>query len=160
MTELSAKKDTPRRVLLVEDSMALSVLYQQYVMQAGYGVTAVTSGEGALEALAEEHAAVALDLGLPDMDGLDILKTHTVAGAPPPWWSSPAMPPSAARSRRCALGAFDYLVKPITAERLATTLRNALEFRALKRKVAAYQQEQARQFRRLHRFVAADAGDL
>jgi two-component system repressor protein LuxO len=144
MTELSANQDQPRQVLLVEDSMALSVLYQQYLKQAGYGVTAVMSGEDALGALKEEPAAVALDLGLPDMDGLTILKLVQSLETPVPVVviTSNASLGSAVEAMR--LGAFDYLVKPITAERLATTLRNALEFGALKRKVAAYQEQSTR----------------
>ena len=144
MTELSANQDKPLRVLLVEDSMALSLLYQQYVKQEGYSLTAVTSGEDALRALADEPAAVALDLGLPDMDGFAILKHMQSLETPVPVVviTSNASLGSAIEAMR--LGAFDYLVKPITSERLVTTLRNALEFGALKRKVAAYQEESTR----------------
>ena len=83
MTEPFAKDDSLQRVLLVEDSTTLSLLYQQYVKQAGYNVKGVASGKDALGALADDPAAVALDLGLPDMDGLDILR-HIQTREPPP----------------------------------------------------------------------------
>ena len=144
MTEPVAKDDSLQRVLLVEDSTTLSLLYQQYVKQAGYNVKGVASGKDALGALADDPAAVALDLGLPDMDGLDILRHIQTREPPPPVVviTSNASLGNAIEAMR--LGAFDYLVKPVTSERLVTTLRNAIEFGALKRKVAAFQEESTR----------------
>ena len=92
-----------RRILLVEDSTTLSLLYQQYLKQAGFDVTAVANGRDAIRALAEGPSAVALDLGLPDIDGLSILKHIQALESPLRPSSSPAMLPSAAPSRPCAL---------------------------------------------------------
>ena len=144
MTDLGGAQNKPRRVLLVEDSASLSVLYQQYLTKAGYEVTAATSGKEALRALAEMPDALALDLGLPDMDGLDLLKHVQTLEQPP---SVVVITSNASLSNAVDAmrhGAFDYLVKPITSDRLATTIRNAIEFGALKRKVAVFQEESSR----------------
>jgi pilus assembly protein CpaE len=119
-----------RRILLVEDSTTLSLLYQQYLKQAGFEVTSVASGKEAIRALADGYAAVALDLGLPDMDGLAVLKHIQSLEAPPSALiiTSNASLGSAVEAMR--LGAFDYLVKPITPERLASTVRDAIAFGA------------------------------
>jgi pilus assembly protein CpaE len=117
-----------RRVLLVEDSSTLSLLYEQYLAQAGFEVTTVNSGKDAIRALSDGHAAVALDLGLPDMDGLAVLKQLMTLETPPSTViiTSNASLGSAVEAMR--LGAFDYLVKPITPERLASTVRDAIAF--------------------------------
>lgn len=119
-----------RRILLVEDSATLSLLYEQYLTQAGFEVTTVTTGKDAIRALAERHSAVALDLGLPDIDGLAVLKHLQTLENPPSSViiTSNASLGSAVEAMR--LGAFDYLVKPITPERLASTVRDAIEFGA------------------------------
>ena len=144
MTDLGGAQNKSRHVLLVEDSDALSVLYQLYLTQSGYSVTAATTGKDALRALADVPDAVALDLGLPDMDGLELLRhIQTLEQAPPVVViTSNASLSNAVDAMRD--GALDYLVKPITSDRLATTLRNAIEFGALKRKVAVFQEESSR----------------
>ncbi|MEN8196224.1 MAG: response regulator, partial [Pseudomonadota bacterium] len=62
-------------ILLVEDTPSLARLYNQYLEGEDLAVNAVGTGKEALKVLsAEPPDAVLLDLRLPDMDGLDILK--------------------------------------------------------------------------------------
>jgi two-component system repressor protein LuxO len=144
---------TPLHVLVVEDSSTLSLTYQRYLSQAGFSVTAAGSGREALAALDSGPAVVALDLGLPDMDGLQLLSQVQAREQPPSVIviTSNASLGTAVSAMRA--GAFDYLVKPFNAERLATTVRNALERNNLRKEVQVYRQELKRDH--FHGFIGA-----
>lgn len=63
------------RILLVEDDDALRATVLEALRQAGYGVDAVGDGAAADAALAAgDYELVVLDLGLPELDGLDVLR--------------------------------------------------------------------------------------
>jgi DNA-binding NtrC family response regulator len=119
-------------ILLVEDTPSLARLYQQYLDGEGADVTAVGTGKEALKARnAETPGVVLLDLRLPDMDGLDILKEIQARELP-----SEVVVITAHGSINVAVeamraGAHDFLVKPFNAERLLVTVRNALKHRSL-----------------------------
>ena len=62
-------------VLLVEDSMAQAEVFKNYLINEPYSVEHATSGEAALEFLARSTPAVMLlDLGLPGIQGMELLK--------------------------------------------------------------------------------------
>ncbi|MEM8647316.1 MAG: response regulator, partial [Pseudomonadota bacterium] len=64
-----------QNVLLVEDAVSLAVVYKDWLERAGFSVDHVETGKAALEALEQGgHRAMLLDLNLPDMSGMDILK--------------------------------------------------------------------------------------
>ena len=64
-----------RRILVVEDSPTVAMLCREHLSRAGYDVTVVETGADCLDALeAETPAAMLLDLGLPDMNGIDLLR--------------------------------------------------------------------------------------
>jgi len=119
-------------ILLVEDTPSLARLYQKYLDDEDVAVTAVGTGKEALAALgAEPPSVVLLDLRLPDMDGLDILKEMRSRELP-----SEVVVITAHGSINVAVeamraGAYDFLVKPFNAERLLVTVRNALRHRSL-----------------------------
>ena len=119
-------------ILLVEDTPSLARLYQQYLNGEEADVTAVGTGKEALQALsAETPSVVLLDLRLPDMDGLDILKEMQARELP-----SEVVVITAHGSINVAVeamraGAYDFLVKPFNAERLLVTVRNALKHGSL-----------------------------
>ncbi len=119
-------------VLLVEDTPSLARLYNKYLDGEDLDVTAVGTGKEALAALnAEPPSVVLLDLRLPDMDGLDILKEIKARELP-----SEVVVITAHGSINVAVeamraGAYDFLVKPFNAERLLVTVRNALKHRSL-----------------------------
>lgn len=119
-------------ILLVEDTPSLARLYAKYLDDEDVDVTAVGTGKEALAALsAEPPSVVLLDLRLPDMDGLDILKEIQSRELP-----SEVVVITAHGSINVAVeamraGAYDFLVKPFNAERLLVTVRNALKHRSL-----------------------------
>lgn len=134
-----------RRILVVEDSPTVAMLCREHLSRAGYDVTVVETGADCLDALeAETPAAMLLDLGLPDMNGIDLLRevkrrdlrTSVVV------ITSNASLTSAVDAMRC--GAFDYIVKPFAGERIVTTVRNAAEKFALSEEVRTYRQQKPR----------------
>lgn len=71
-----------KRILIVEDDQALRNLYREILVQEGYNVTDVSDGEqGLFEMQKGGYDLVLLDLILPKMDGLQILKA--LQGSPP-----------------------------------------------------------------------------
>lgn len=142
MTSLLSLPADARRVLLVEDSATLSAAYTRLLSDACFEVTAVPSGAAALSEM-ENHPAVAvLDLGLPDMDGMAILREFQARK----YRATPVVVITSNASINTAIaamreGAFDYLVKPFSAERLVTTVRNAMERTCLEKKMPANRQE-------------------
>ena len=80
----AAKK---RHVLLIEDATPLARVYREYLRDEPYLVTHVETGGEALAAIGERlPEAIILDLKLPDMDGLDILRHVHERQIPTPWW--------------------------------------------------------------------------
>ena len=121
-------------VLLVEDTVPLAQLYLEYLRRAAVRSRAAASLSEAKEALSSlRPAAVLLDLELPDGNGLDLIDWAHGAGLDPAFIVITAHGSINAAVEAMRAGAQDFLVKPFNAERLATTVRNALERRRLSR---------------------------
>ena len=141
VTRLESVDMSEAKVLLVEDQNALARTYQGFLRGEPYNVVHVGSGAGALQALEDMPTAILLDLKLPDMPGLDILKVIREKGL-----MMPVVVITAHGSMQTAIdamraGAADFLVKPFTAERLRVTLKNALEKQELTAVVQRYEKE-------------------
>jgi len=115
------------RLLLVEDDLAIQDFLRRALIEAGYQVD-VTSNAKAGEAIALEgiHDAFIVDLGLPDLDGLDLIARCRAQGI-----SAPVLILSARRSvdervRGLERGGDDYLTKPFALAELLARLRNLL----------------------------------
>jgi two-component system repressor protein LuxO len=122
------------KVLLVEDDPTLSRLYAAYLERAGVEPYHAASIAAAKAILSEIHPSVVLlDLLLPDGHGFEVLQAlrDRHVDAPVIVVTSGGSISSAVESMRA--GAFDFLVKPFSPERLEVTLGNALEIRRLKR---------------------------
>ena len=92
--------------------------------QEGYTVDWVRDGKGAETALgAEPYAAVLLDLGLPRMDGLDVLRAARAKRNDVPILVITARDAVADRIKGLDAGADDYLVKPFDLDELAARVR-------------------------------------
>jgi two-component system copper resistance phosphate regulon response regulator CusR len=115
------------KILLVEDELGIQDFICRSLMEIGYKVdVASTAKEAELRSLGEEYAALVLDLGLPDGDGLDMLARCRSQG-----FSAPVLILSARRSvdeRVIGLeqGGDDYLTKPFAMAELIARLRNLL----------------------------------
>jgi two-component system repressor protein LuxO len=115
-------------VLIVEDSPSLAEVYAGYLRDEPYRVTRVADGRSAMALLDSSlPQALLLDLKLPDMDGMDILRSIHDRQMP-----SAVVVITGHGSVDVAVdamryGAFDFLEKPFNAKRLKVTLRNALD---------------------------------
>ena len=114
------------QILVVEDDVAVGNLIATTLETQNYQYHRVSTGAGAvLDALSYRPDVMLLDLGLPDMDGVDIIKK--IRG-----WSNMPIIVVSARSedadKVAALdaGADDYLTKPFSVEELLARLRVAL----------------------------------
>ncbi|HRK40287.1 MAG TPA: response regulator transcription factor [Burkholderiaceae bacterium] len=119
------------KVLLVEDDAAIGEGVVLGLTASGLTVDWVTTGGQALAALANPaYSVVVLDLGLPDMDGLDLLGRARRQGALPPVLILSARNQPQHRVAGLNLGADDYLVKPFDFDELVARL-HALHRRRL-----------------------------
>lgn len=123
---MSGKKKN--QILLIEDSASLAMTYERYLGSSKCNVTHCETGEQALLALATSlYDVVLLDIMLPDMSGLDILKQMHDSAIPGAVIVITAHGSVAVAVESMRYGAFDFLEKPFTQDRLVITVRNALD---------------------------------
>jgi two-component system KDP operon response regulator KdpE len=114
------------QVLVVDDEPSILRTLRINLTARGYAVTTAADGAAGLAAVARDRPAVIiLDLGLPDMDGTDVI--HGVRG----WTSTPIIVLSASGEevRKVAAldaGADDYVTKPFGMDELLARLRAAI----------------------------------
>jgi two-component system OmpR family response regulator len=112
------------RVLLVEDDASLQSVLTRGLAEEGYAVDCVGSGTEALWRIAEyAYAAVILDLGLPDLGGLEVCRQARAEGRWVPVLILTARDTVDARVEGLDAGADDYLVKPFALDELFARLR-------------------------------------
>jgi two-component system response regulator TctD len=111
------------RLLLVEDSEKLATWLAKALQQGGYAVDAVHDGLDADHLLAtQQYDAVVLDLGLPSLDGLSVLRRLRQRGATVPVLILTARGALDDRVNGLNLGADDYLPKPFELTELEARL--------------------------------------
>lgn len=119
-------------VLLVEDNLDLVLGLQDFLHHDGYDVTVVGTVAGAIELVRARHFnAIILDLGLPDGDGLDILKETRRLDPSLPVVIVTAHISVDRTVGSLKEGAFAYLTKPYDREELRHTLRRAIGVKEL-----------------------------
>ena len=120
------------RVLLVEDEAALALPLQKVLTEAGYAVDWVDNGRDAW-ALggSQPFDAVVLDLGLPVMDGLSVLKRWRSEGMSAPVLILTARDQWHDKVTGIDAGADDYLTKPFNLDELQARLLSLLRRSAL-----------------------------
>ena len=115
-------------VLIIEDTLSMAIMYQQHLKKAGVSSEICQSGKSALSELRKgKVTTVLLDLQLPDMNGLDIIKemdgtSHNITFIVITANGSVNTAVDAMRA-----GAYDFLIKPFPREKLLATVKNALE---------------------------------
>jgi two-component system response regulator QseB len=112
------------RILLAEDDLLLGDGLRAGLRQAGFQVDWVRDGQAAERELrAQPYAAAVLDLGLPLLDGMDVLASVRGAGITLPVLVLTARDAVPDRIRGLDGGADDYVVKPVDLDELAARLR-------------------------------------
>jgi two-component system, OmpR family, response regulator len=115
------------RVLLVEDDRMIGAAVSEALKDAAYAVDWVRDGEMAAEAVRSENYDIALlDLGLPALDGLGVLKRLRADKRPLPVIILTARDGISDRIEGLDLGADDYLVKPFEVGELLARMRAVL----------------------------------
>ena len=120
------------RILVVEDSPSMAEMYKEYLEGDSYQVDVVSTGEDALIKLQQAlPSAIVLDVNLPDMSGMDVLKYIHEQQLPIVSLVITGHGSVDLAVESMNLGAYDFIEKPFTAKRLKHTLSNALEHQAL-----------------------------
>ena len=116
------------RVLVVEDDARLAGMLSEYLGEAGFRVAIAANGADAIAMSRDEHAAMILDLTLPDLDGLDVCRAVR-ARSDMPILMLTARGEATDRIVGLELGADDYLPKPFEPRELLARLRAILRRR-------------------------------
>jgi len=130
------------RVLLAENSVALMETYKAQLIAEGYALSCVETGKAAIERIMQEPPDVAIfEAQLPDRNGIDMLRELRARNV-----TSYVIIITAEASVNLAVdamraGAFDFIMKPLTAERLRSSVRNAMGRRALEARIEKIQDE-------------------
>jgi len=127
-----------RHVLIVDDEKNIRRTFGLVLESEGFTVSTAETGEAALAQCREQKPdAVVLDVKLPGMDGIETLRRlrEIERELPVIMISGHATIATAVEATR--VGAFDFVEKPLSKERLLVAIRNALEVRSLGREVRA-----------------------
>lgn len=136
------------KVLLAEDEPLLASVLEQFLVSRGHAVTVVHDGRAALEAIRRGAFDVALlDIAMPEMDGLDVLRHLGDEPSPPQVIIITGNGTIETAITSIRLGAYDYLSKPYRMAEIDALVRRAWEKRELARENAV-----------LHRRIERDRG--
>jgi putative nucleotidyltransferase with HDIG domain len=121
---------TGNKILVVDDYQANLELIKRWLARDGYDVLLASSGDAALEAVAQHHPdLVLLDIMIPEPDGLTVcrrIKQDPATSRIPIIFMS-GLEPSATEIRARHFGADDHLTKPVDAHELRARIRRVLE---------------------------------
>jgi two-component system nitrogen regulation response regulator NtrX len=133
-----------RRVLVIDDEKGIRETLSEILRDEGYAVSTTASGEEGLRRICEEsHDVVFLDVWLRDRDGLSILEAagSRLRQVPVVMISGHASVETAVRAVR--LGAYDFLEKPLSLERVILTAQKAIEHSSLLAEVISFRDRSA-----------------
>ena len=116
----------PVRILVVDDEPPIRKLLRMGLGAQGYEVIDAPNGKAALELLASKPQLVILDLGLPDIDGLDLLRQIRLREQSLPIVVLSSRGDEAGKVAALDLGADDYVTKPFGMGELLARMRAAL----------------------------------
>jgi two-component system response regulator AtoC len=131
-----------RSVLVVDDDAQIRSLLADLLKENGYEVRqAKTGAEGAASVAKSRPDLVMMDVKLPDMDGLDVLKTMKRERPELEVIVMTAFGGSSSAIKAMEHGAYDYVTKPFEIDDLLATLRRVFEHAAMSEEVSALRLE-------------------
>jgi two-component system KDP operon response regulator KdpE len=123
---------TPLRLLVVDDEPAIRRFLRTSLTAHGYQVTEAGDGQAALGELRRNPPDIlVLDLGLPDVDGFEVIRRLREGGSTLPIIVLSSRADEAGKVQALDLGADDYVTKPFGVDELLARIRAALRHRLL-----------------------------
>lgn len=116
-------------ILVVDDEPSLRRMLRTSLTAQGYRVLEAGTGRGAIEALGDAPDLMLLDLGLPDMDGLEVIRRVRATGDRTPIVVLSSRGDERGKVAALDLGADDYVTKPFGMGELIARIRTALRHR-------------------------------
>jgi two-component system KDP operon response regulator KdpE len=116
----------PIKVLVIDDEPPIRKLLRMGLSTQGYDILEAPNGKTALDMLAEQPALIILDLGLPDIQGHELLRMIRGRNDTVPIVVLSSRGDEAGKVQALDLGADDYLTKPFGMDELLARLRAAL----------------------------------
>jgi DNA-binding NtrC family response regulator len=122
-----------RKVLIIDDDVAVTNYFMVYLVQTGlFDPSIVNDSRQAAGILQrEKFDVIMLDMDMPNVSGMDILRTLRSSGDSTPVVILTGVSDLDLAVRAMKLGAFDYLTKPVDDDNLLQVLENAIEHRTL-----------------------------
>jgi two-component system, OmpR family, KDP operon response regulator KdpE len=116
----------PLRVLVIDDEPPIRKLLRMGLATQGYQTAEASNGKAALTLLADAPDLIILDLGLPDVQGLELLRTIRERNDKVPIVVLSSRGDERAKVEALDLGADDYVTKPFGMDELLARMRAAL----------------------------------
>jgi len=116
----------PAKALVIDDEPPIRKLLRMGLSTQGYEILEAANGKASLELLAEKPDLVILDLGLPDIQGLDLLRMIRGHNDSVPIVVLSSRGDEAGKVQALDLGADDYVTKPFGMDELLARMRAAL----------------------------------
>lgn len=125
--EASLRQRGQMKILIVEDQPRVGLFIERALAEQNYAPSLAETCSAARQAVARsQFSAIVLDLGLPDGDGLDLLREWRASGLNIPVIILSARDAIADRIKGLNLGADDYLPKPFSVDELVARVRSLL----------------------------------
>jgi PAS domain S-box-containing protein len=147
-------------VFVVDDEKRMCESLKALLRPRGYEVTAVTSGELALQTIGEKNYDLfLLDICIPDLDGFSLMEhiLNRLPDTPVIMMTGDVSVDSAVKALR--KGAYDYLKKPFETEELVKTIDNALRQKMLQ-EINQEMEDRLRTSERRFRFMVQNSPDM
>jgi two-component system, OmpR family, KDP operon response regulator KdpE len=117
---------TPLKVLVVDDEPPIRKLLRMGLSTQGYEILEAPNGKASLDLLSQNPDLVILDLGLPDMQGLELLRMMRARNEAVPIVVLSSRGDEVGKVQALDLGADDYITKPFGMDELLARMRAAL----------------------------------
>jgi DNA-binding NtrC family response regulator len=123
-------------VLLIEDDESFAFSIAEYLTDRGYNLTVVSEGWKGVDEVQKEYGCILLDLGLPDVDGIQLIPKLREMAAFSPIIVLTGRDDVLTAVEAMKSGAYDYITKPFDLEELFLALRRVDEMVSLQDKIS------------------------
>jgi len=136
-----------KKILVVDDEKLIRWSLVQKLSQWNYDTAEAETGNEALKAFDSENPdLILLDINLPDIEGIEVLKELKQRKPEIPIIMITAYGSIEDAVSAMRMGAYDFITKPIDDLKIQGTIKNALETATLKQEVAFYKEQERKQF--------------